>query len=127
VGGPDDLVVAPPLPVELLGPPPAPAPNAPGPNAQAPDTPGPDVLTDDGLLDRWIAAHLSTAQHTCGTVPIGPAVDQYGRVHGLRGLRVADTSILPDVPARGPAATAVLIGELIAEAIRAGTRSAPGT
>jgi choline dehydrogenase-like flavoprotein len=45
-------------------------------------------------------------------------VDQYGRVHGIRGLRVADTSILPDAPQRGPAATAVLIGEVIADGIR---------
>jgi choline dehydrogenase-like flavoprotein len=30
-------------------------------------------------------------------------------------LRVADTSILPTVPSRGPAATAVLIGERVAE------------
>lgn len=87
--------------------------------------PGPEVLDDDRSLDRWIHEHLGTAQHTCGTVPMGPAddpehaaVDQFGRVHGVRGLRVADTSILPDTPHRGPAATAVLIGELIAQAIR---------
>jgi choline dehydrogenase len=46
------------------------------------------------------------------------AVDPHGRVHGIRGLRVADTSILPAAPPRGPAATAVLIGELIAGAMR---------
>ncbi|MER5183432.1 mycofactocin system GMC family oxidoreductase MftG [Streptomyces sp. NPDC002896] len=87
--------------------------------------PGPEVLGDDRALDRWIGDHLGTAQHTCGTVPMGPAddlehaaVDQFGRVHGVRGLRVADTSILPDTPHRGPAATAVLIGELVADAIR---------
>ncbi|WP_309484387.1 mycofactocin dehydrogenase MftG [Streptomyces himalayensis] len=87
--------------------------------------PAPDVLDDDRSLDRWIGDHLGTAQHTCGTVPMGPAddpehaaVDQFGRVHGVRGLRVADTSILPDTPHRGPAATAVLIGEIIANAIR---------
>jgi predicted dehydrogenase (TIGR03970 family) len=90
--------------------------------------PGPRALASDPALDRWIAEHLGTSQHTCGTVPMGPAggdparaaVDQYGSLHGLRGLRVADTSILPDAPHRGPAATAVLIGELVAEAIRAG-------
>lgn len=87
--------------------------------------PGPRILDDDRALDHWIRGHLGTAQHTCGTVPMGPAndprhaaVDQFGRVHGVRGLRVADTSILPDAPHRGPAATAVLIGELIADAIR---------
>ncbi|MFJ9629375.1 mycofactocin system GMC family oxidoreductase MftG [Streptomyces sp. NPDC101175] len=88
--------------------------------------PGPEVLADDRLLDGWIEARLGTAQHTCGTVPMGPAddpeagVDHYGRVHGVTGLRVADTSILPTPPSRGPAATAVLIGELVADAMRRG-------
>jgi predicted dehydrogenase (TIGR03970 family) len=87
------------------------------------------ALDSDRALDQWIREHLGTAQHTCGTVPMGPAdaperaaVDQYGRVHGISGLRVADTSVLPDTPHRGPAATAVLIGEVIADAMRNGLR-----
>ncbi len=86
--------------------------------------PGPEVLGDDHALDAWTAARLGTSQHSCGTVPMGPAgdprsaVDRYGRLHGLTGLRVADTSILPTAPLRGPAATAVLIGELVAHAMR---------
>ncbi|MFF0224122.1 mycofactocin system GMC family oxidoreductase MftG [Streptomyces sp. NPDC004629] len=84
--------------------------------------PGAGVLDDDRTLDAWIRARLGTAQHTCGTVPMGPsgAVDAHGRVHGVAGLRVADTSILPDAPSRGPAATAVLIGELGAASLRRG-------
>ena len=84
--------------------------------------PGPAVLADDRELDVWIHARLGTSQHTCATVPMGPAVDSYGRVHGVHGLRVADTSILPAAPLRGPAATAVLIGELVADAMRRGLR-----
>lgn len=78
------------------------------------------VIDDDRALDQWVRTHLGTAQHTCGTVPMGPrgAVDAHGRVHGVTGLRVADTSVLPDAPLRGPAATAVLIGELAAESLR---------
>ncbi|WP_328663489.1 mycofactocin dehydrogenase MftG [Streptomyces sp. NBC_00328] len=90
--------------------------------------PSPRVLADDQALDHWIRDRVGTAQHTCGTVPMGPAddaehaaVDQFGRVHGIRALRIADTSILPDAPHRGPAATAVLIGEVIAHAIRRGS------
>lgn len=86
--------------------------------------PGPDVLDRDHTLDRWISGNIGTAHHTCGTAPMGPdtadaVVDQYGRVHGVHGLRVADTSILPTAPLRGPAATAVLIGEVMAHAMRA--------
>ncbi|WP_071659777.1 mycofactocin system GMC family oxidoreductase MftG [Streptomyces humi] len=85
-----------------------------------------DVLGDDRLLDEWILGHLGTSHHTCGTVPMGSAddpraaVDAYGTVHGVVGLRVADTSILPTAPLRGPAATAVLIGEVVADALRRG-------
>ncbi|MFF1877896.1 GMC family oxidoreductase N-terminal domain-containing protein [Leifsonia sp. NPDC058230] len=84
------------------------------------------TLADDGQLDRWMATHLGTAIHLCGSASMGPvsdegaAVDQYGRVHGTTNLRVADTSILPTTPTRGPAATAVLIGEQIARFMRSG-------
>jgi choline dehydrogenase len=84
------------------------------------------TLTDGAALDRWMSTHLGTAIHLCGSASMGsPAddgsvVDQFGRVHGTTGLRVADTSILPTTPTRGPAATAVLIGELIARFIRSG-------
>jgi choline dehydrogenase-like flavoprotein len=76
----------------------------------------PDV--DDSALDRWMLSHLGTAIHMCGTVPMGSVVDGAGRVHGITGLRVADTSILAVVPTRGPAASAVLAGEIIARAMR---------
>ncbi|MGW4929563.1 GMC family oxidoreductase N-terminal domain-containing protein [Agromyces sp. NPDC004153] len=83
-------------------------------------------LDDDAALDAWMLAHLGTAIHLCGSVPMGGAddanavLDGAGRVRGVAGLRVADTSMLPDAPSRGPAATAVLIGELVARFIRRG-------
>lgn len=79
--------------------------------------PGGDVLGNDRTLDGWIATHLTTAVHLCGSAAIGPAtdpaavVDAQLRVHGIHGLRIADTSVLPTAPRRGPAATAVAIGE----------------
>ncbi|WP_200846769.1 mycofactocin system GMC family oxidoreductase MftG [Arthrobacter sp. 18067] len=83
-----------------------------------------DTLQHDDRFDAWIRAHLGTAIHLCGTAKFGlpddpdTVVDQYGRVHGVEGLRIADTSILPTAPSRGPAATAILIGERIADFIR---------
>ncbi|MEI4280059.1 GMC family oxidoreductase [Klenkia terrae] len=80
-----------------------------------------DVLADDAALDRWTRAHLATAIHLSGSARMGPAgdpgavVDQHLRVRGVEGLRVADTSVLPTVPTRGPAATAVAVGERAAE------------
>ena len=84
------------------------------------------TAADDDALDGWIAGHLGTSFHTCGTAPIGgpddpdAVVAPDGRVHGIRGLRVADTSILPTAPLRGPALSAVLVGELIADRMRQG-------
>ncbi len=71
----------------------------------------------DEDLDDWIHRSITTAVHLCSSAPMGPdadpmsVVDQYCRVHGVEGLRVVDTSVLPTAPSRGPAATAVLIGE----------------
>lgn len=82
------------------------------------------ILQSDTLLNGWMRSHLGTAIHLCGSAKFGSpkdpdsVVDQYGCVHGVKGLRVADTSILPTAPTRGPAATAVLIGERMAEFIR---------
>jgi choline dehydrogenase-like flavoprotein len=80
-----------------------------------------DVLADDRELDRWIHDRLTTAIHLSGTAPMGPdgdpgaVVDPHLRVRGVAGLRVVDTSVLPRVPSRGPAATAVMLGERAAD------------
>ncbi|SDC16449.1 dehydrogenase, Rv0697 family [Geodermatophilus telluris] len=85
--------------------------------------PGDAVLADDRALDAWVAAHLATAQHLAGSARMGPdgdpgaVVDQHLRVRGVAGLRVTDLSVLPEVPTRGPAATAVLVGERAAELV----------
>jgi predicted dehydrogenase (TIGR03970 family) len=80
-----------------------------------------DVLASDRELDAWIRARLTTALHLSGTARMGPdgdpgaVVDQHLRVRGVSGMRVADTSVLPWVPSRGTAATAVMIGERAAD------------
>ncbi|GLZ46849.1 choline dehydrogenase [Actinomycetospora sp. NBRC 106375] len=77
----------------------------------------------DRELDAWISAHLGTSAHLCGTARLGvagdpdAAVDPELRVQGLAGLRVVDTSVLPTVPRRGPAATALMLGERGADLI----------
>ena len=79
-------------------------------------------------LDEWITENISTAVHLCGSAPMGPdtdpmaVVDQYCRVRGVERLRVVDTSVLPTAPSRGPAATAVLIGERVAAFFDDGSR-----
>lgn len=81
--------------------------------------PGPQQLSSDENLSTWIRANLGSAFHSIHSTHMGPAtdpaavVDQYCRVHGVDGLRVADLSIVPSMR-RGPAATAVMIGERVA-------------
>ena len=45
-------------------------------------------------------------------------VDQYCRVHGLEGIRVADTSVIPHVTRANTNATAALVGERVADWVR---------
>jgi choline dehydrogenase-like flavoprotein len=78
----------------------------------------------DAELDAWVAASLTTSSHLCGSAALGPAsdpaavVDPELRVHGLAGLRVVDASVIPTVPRRGPAATALMLGERASDLIR---------
>ena len=44
-------------------------------------------------------------------------VDQYGKVHGLEGLRVVDASIMPDCVRANTNVTTLAIGEKVADFI----------
>ena len=78
-------------------------------------------LATDRTIDVWARGHIFTVGHPSCTCRMGPdpdqgaVVDQYGKVYGVEGLRVADTSIFPQIPSRGPNATAVMVGERLVE------------
>ena len=78
-------------------------------------------LDTDEALDAWLIQNVRTTFHTCGTCKMGPesdpmaVVDQYCRVLGLKGLRVVDLSIAPDVVRANTHATAIMIAERAAE------------
>lgn len=87
-----------------------------------------EALESDEALDGWVRARLTSAVHLSGTARMGPpddpgtVVDQHLRVWSVAGLRVVDTSVLPQPVSRGPAATAVMLGERAAELMTAGPR-----
>ena len=84
--------------------------------------PSAEDLSSDSSLDAWISEQVATSMHGCATASFAgqnPVVDPEGNVLGVRGLRIADTSILPAAPRRGPAVAALLIGELIATVMTA--------
>jgi choline dehydrogenase-like flavoprotein len=47
-------------------------------------------------------------------------VDQFGRVYGVDGLRVADASVMPNVVRANTNVTAMMTGERIADFIKSG-------
>jgi choline dehydrogenase-like flavoprotein len=73
-------------------------------------------LADDAALDAHNRKHQGTSIHMASSCRMSPSaesgvVDQYCRVHDVERLRVVDTSIMPRVVRRCPAATAVMLGE----------------
>jgi choline dehydrogenase len=84
-------------------------------------------LESDDTLDDWMMGDASTGQHISCTCKMGPAsdpmavVDQYGRVHGIEGLRVVDASIMPDCIRANTNVTTMMIGERVADFIREGS------
>ena len=89
-------------------------------------TPTDADLASDGALEDWLMRNLGTAHHVSGTCKMGPASDpiavvsQYGRVHGIEGLWVADASIMPDCIRANTNATTIMIGERVADFIKEG-------
>ena len=82
-------------------------------------------LSSDDALDDWMLREVVTLSHVSCTCKMGPAtdpmavVDQYGKVHGLEGLRVVDASIMPDCVRGWINATVMMIGERIADMMAA--------
>ncbi|KUH67475.1 hypothetical protein AU184_26355 [Mycolicibacterium novocastrense] len=82
---------------------------------------GPNDLRSNASLDVWMNEHIFTVGHASGTCRMGPSsdpdavADQYGRVHGVENLRICDQSLFPEIPSRGPNATAIMLGERMAE------------
>jgi choline dehydrogenase len=78
-------------------------------------------LVSDTVLDAWLLQTAGNAHHTSGTCKMGPAsdpmavVDQYGRVHGIQGLRVVDASIMPNVTRSNTNATTIMMAERVAD------------
>lgn len=79
-----------------------------------------DPQTDEQILD--CARNISqTIYHPTSTCRMGhdaqAVVDDRLRVHGLRGVRVADASIMPDIVSGNTNAAAIMIGEKASDMI----------
>jgi choline dehydrogenase len=76
---------------------------------------------DDNQMLDFVKDSLMSMNHPVGTCRSGiddaSVVDPELRVHGVRGLHVADASIMPDIVRGNTNATAVMIGERAADLI----------
>ncbi len=87
--------------------------------------PGADLQSDE-QLDDFIRAHAESAYHPCGTARIGAAkdkssvIDPHCRVIGVEGLRVADSSIFPQITNGNLNAPSIMTGEKAADLILKG-------
>ncbi|RGP37436.1 GMC family oxidoreductase [Pseudotabrizicola alkalilacus] len=84
--------------------------------------PGP-ARNDDAALADYARAAVGSYHHQVGTCAMGvtaqSVVDPALRVYGVKGLRVADASVIPSVPSGNTNAPAIMIGEKAADMIRA--------
>ena len=82
------------------------------------------MVEDEGMLREFLRARVNHLVHPVGTCKMGPpgdpaaVVDAAGRVYGVEGLRVADASIMPNIPRANTNLTAIMIGEKIADVMR---------
>ncbi|MBY5461457.1 GMC family oxidoreductase [Rhizobium leguminosarum] len=83
--------------------------------------PGPKVMTDEELFD-YGCANAKTDHHPVGTCKMGTGPDAVVgldlKVHGLEGLRVCDSSVMPRVPSCNTNAPTIMVGEKGSDLIR---------
>jgi choline dehydrogenase-like flavoprotein len=83
--------------------------------------PGSDRVTDDQLFD-YACANAKTDHHPVGTCKMGTdenaVVSPDLKVHGLDGLRVVDSSVMPLVPSCNTNGPTIMIAEKAADMIR---------
>ena len=76
---------------------------------------------DDAEIDTVIRESAESAYHPCGTCRMGDdptsVVDPQCRVHGLEGLRVVDSSIMPSIVSGNLNAPTMMMGEKASDMI----------
>ena len=76
--------------------------------------PGKNINSDEDFLD-WVRDNAETTYHPVGTCKMGTdsnsVVDSQLKVHGIRGLRIVDASIMPTLTSGNTNAPTIMIAE----------------
>ncbi len=92
--------------------------------------PGAHVETDEAILD-FVRTHAESAYHPSCTCAMGtdePSVTGPDhRVHGVRGLRVIDASVMPEIVTGNLNAPTIMIAEKAADTLRGATPLPPSS
>lgn len=90
------------------------------------ERPGPGAVSDDDLLG-YVRSTAGSVFHPVGTCKMGvgedSVVDQRLMARGMKGLFVADASIMPSITSGNTNAVAIMIGEKAADLIREEAKS----
>ena len=90
--------------------------------------PGPQAVTDEELAE-YVFKSCKTDHHPTGACKMGTdrmaVVGPDLRVHGLDGLRVCDSSVMPRVPSSNTNAPTIMVGEKAADLVRGLKIAAP--
>ncbi len=87
--------------------------------------PGPEI-TGDEELSAYARSVAHTVYHPAGTCRMGAATDATAvvgpdlRVRGMEGLRIADASVFPTMPAVNPMIGVLMVGEKAADLLTGG-------
>jgi Choline dehydrogenase and related flavoproteins len=89
-------------------------------------SPGPKVRSRDEIRS-FLREHVQTYLHMTASAPMGvdddprAVVDANGKVRGVDGLYAGDASIMPDTPTVAINPTVILMGEIVADRLKAAT------
>lgn len=84
------------------------------------------VLASRDRLRAFLPKITGSGYHPCGTLPMSArgiehgAVDGRGRVHGVRGVLVADASVFPIIPSANTNLPTLMVGERVGEWLKGG-------
>ena len=83
-----------------------------------------EAVQSDAEIDAFVRDKVESAYHPCGTCRMGQAsdrqavVDNHGRVIGMQGLRVVDSSIMPSITTGNLNAPTIMLAEKLSDHIR---------